>query len=267
MCRRLSDHLDGHRHALSVVRIPTRAEEQRRAVARQRDQIRKLQRQTQAMGRSLLLQHGIATKGRWWCGARWTLLAQTVSADLLAALGHYRALLEVSEQQALALEAKLTAAAPPPAERFFGEGALTHEQLAREIVSWDRFANPRQVGNFFGLCPSEATSAESRRLGSITKHGNPRLRTLLVELAWRVFFGQPDYRGTRKWAPVLGDKRAGGGRRKKAIVALARQLAVDLWRLHTGRRTMAELGLSQTSTRRPLTLTPTLPAPLPAKPA
>ena len=45
----------------------------------------------------------------------------------------------------------------------------------------ERFKNARQVGNYFGLCPSESSSGERRRLGSITKHGNPRLRRLMVE--------------------------------------------------------------------------------------
>lgn len=50
--------------------------------------------------------------------------------------------------------------------------------------------------------------------------------------------------GPRSWR-----SRAGGSRRKKAIVALARQLAVDLWRLQTGRVQLADLGLTRESTR------------------
>jgi hypothetical protein len=42
---------------------------------------------------------------------------------------------------------------------------------------------------------------------------------------------------------VLGDKKAGGAARKKAIVAVGRRLAIDLWRLNTGRATAAKLGL------------------------
>lgn len=248
MCRRLSDHLDGHRHALSIVRIPSREEEQRRSIGRQRDQLRKLQRQTQAMGRSLLLRHEVVPHGKWWRGRAWARLKQSLSAAVVAQLEHYRAVLEVCEKEAGALEKELTADARP-ADRFFGEGALTHELLAREIMTQTRFQNGRQVGNYFGLCPSESTSDQRRRLGSITKHGNPRLRHLMVELAWRAFFEQPDYRGSKKWRPVLGDRKAGGARRKKAIVALARQLAVDLWRLQTGRVQLAELGLTRESTR------------------
>jgi transposase len=51
----------------------------------------------------------------------------------------------------------------------------------------------------------------------------------MVELAWRVSRFQPNYRGMRRWGAVLYDPRAPAAARKKAIVALARQLAVDLW--------------------------------------
>ena len=110
-----------------------------------------------------------------------------------------------------------------------------------------RFKNPRQVGNYFGLCPSESSSGESRRLGSITKHGNPRLRKLMVEMAWRIVVYQPEYRAVKKWGALVRDKGHSSCARKKAIVALARRLAVDLWRIATGRITAQELGLTMTT--------------------
>jgi hypothetical protein len=67
----------------------------------------------------------------------------------------------------------------------------------------------------------------------------------LIQLAWRVVIFQPEYRGMKRWQSVLGlgvPKQSGAGR-KKAIVALARQLAVDLWRIATGRVQAADLGL------------------------
>ena len=81
------------------------------------------------------------------------------------------------------------------------------------------------------------------RQGSITKHGNPRIRRLLVELAWRVVRFQPNYPPVRKWRPQLDSKRARGGR-KKAAVAIGRHLAIDLWRMETGRSTAAQLHLT-----------------------
>ena len=78
----------------------------------------------------------------------------------------------------------------------------------------------------------------------MTKHGNPRLRSALVECAWRMVRFQPNYPPVKKRLSVLAKgTRAIGALRKKAIVAVARHLAVDLWRLHTGRCSAEQLGL------------------------
>ena len=78
----------------------------------------------------------------------------------------------------------------------------------------------------------------------MTKHGNPRLRAALVEAAWRLVRFQPEYRAVKKWRHLLAKGAlATGAARKKAIVAVARQLAVDLWRIRTGRLSAEKLGL------------------------
>jgi transposase len=244
MCRRLNDYLCGERHALSIVRVPSPEEEARRARARQRDQLRGQLRRIQAMGRSLLLAREMPVIGRWWAGRKWTQIQQQMPAWILDQLKGWKEILELIERKAKALEAELEAAAP--AQLLKGEGKLTHVLLEREVIDPRRFKNPRQVGNYFGLCPSESSSGESRRLGSITKHGNPRLRRLLVEMAWRMVRYQPQYRAVKKWGAFIRAKAGSGGARKKAIVALARRLAVDLWRIATGRITAQELGLTVT---------------------
>lgn len=124
-----------------------------------------------------------------------------------------------------------------------GVGPLSFEVLRREIGDWSRFNNRRQVSSYTGLCPREHSSGGKRRRGSVSKSGNPRVRAMLVEMAWRMMRWQPDYRALRKWAPVLGDEKRGAAARKKAVVAVARELAVDLWRLFTGRTTAENLGL------------------------
>jgi len=126
---------------------------------------------------------------------------------------------------------------------LFGEGELTHVLLKRELLNMQRFKNARQLGNYFGLCPSESTSGERRRLGAITKHGNPRLRRMMVELAWRIVRFQPQYVALRRWGAVLQDSKSSAAARKKAIVAVARRLAIDLWRIAIGRKKAQELGL------------------------
>jgi transposase len=241
MCLRLSEYLAGHRKALSVVRIPSPEEEARRAQGRMREQLGRQIQRMQAMGRSLLLQREMAVSGRWWKGTTWVRIIQRMPPWVVAQLESWKKLIELTEKEALEKESQLKAAAPR--ELLFGEGELTHELLGRELIDAQRFKNGRQVGNYFGLCPSESTSDQSRRLGSITKHGNPRLRRLMVELAWRVSRFQPRYRAVRQWAPLLQNPKASAAARNKAIVALARRLSVDLWRIAVGRVKAEELGL------------------------
>ena len=194
----------------------------------------------QAMGGSLLLQREMAVTGRWWKGTTWVRIIQQMPSWMVAQLESWKKLIELTEKEALQIESQLKAAAPR--ELIFGEGELTHELLARELIDAQRFKNGRQVGNYFGLCPSESTTGQSRRMGSITKHGNPRLRRLMVELAWRVSRFQPQYRAVRQWGALIQNPKAAAAR-KKAIVALARRLSVDLWRIATGRVKAEELGL------------------------
>ena len=68
----------------------------------------------------------------------------------------------------------------------------------------------------------------------------------LVPSAASVVIFQPQYRGLQRWREVLalGAPKTSGAARKKAIVALARRLAVDLWRIATGRVKAEELGLT-----------------------
>jgi transposase len=100
------------------------------------------------------------------------------------------------------------------------------------------------VASYTGLCPGEYSSGNTRLQSCVTKHGNPRLRAALVELAWRLVRFQPNYKPIVKWRQILAKGAlATGAARKKAIVAVARQLAVDLWRIRTGRLSAATLGL------------------------
>jgi transposase len=196
----------------------------------------------QAMGGSLLLQQRMAVSGRWWGGTSWVRISKAAPEWVVALLERWKKAMEPLEDQAEELEAELRGGAPAQ-ELLFGEGELTHELLGRELIDPQRFRNARQVGNYFGLCPSESSSAERRHLGSITKHGNRRLRRLMVELAWRLSRFQPRYRAVRQWGPLLENPKASAALRKKAIVALARHLAVDLWRIASGRVQPEELGL------------------------
>jgi transposase len=117
-------------------------------------------------------------------------------------------------------------------------GQLTTALIAAEILDWRRFENRRQVGSYTGLCPSENSSGGRRRQGGVTKHGNPRVRHALVEAVWRLQQWQPEYAPLRKLHEATGARA-----RKRAVVAVARRLAIDLWRLNTGQCPAHKLGL------------------------
>jgi transposase len=242
LCQRLSRYVDGNAKELAVIRIPTEEEEQLRHIHRQRTALVRARTKLQAQGRSLLANHGQPTLPRWWRPAGWKALSGVLPAWLRERLEIYRPLLDVLDQQIATLTAQIEAAAPSKLPT--GLGKLTSVVVTREVCDWSRFQNRRQVSSYTGLCPGEHSSGSKRVPGSVTKHGNPRLRAALVELAWRLVRFQPTYPPIAQRLEILRrGAKATSSARKKAIVAVARQLAVDLWRLHTGQSTAEKLGL------------------------
>lgn len=247
LCQRLSRYLDGNTGELAVIRVPTEAEEQARHVSRQREQLVRLRQKLEFQGRSLLVSHGLPSPAHWWKNQTWSRLSKLLPSWIIIRLEVHRPALLTLQQQIEALSAELEAAAP--AHVPTGLGKLTTVVMTCEICSWERFTNRRAISSYTGLCPGEHTSGSKRVPGSVTKHGNPRLRAALVECAWRMVRFQPNYPPVRKRLGVLAKgARATGGQRKKAIVAVARHLAVDLWRIHTGRCSAAQLGLNKAET-------------------
>jgi transposase len=247
LCQRLSRYLDGNTRELAVIRVPTEAEEQARHVSRQREQLVHLRQKLEAQGRSLLISHSLPSPAHWWKNQTWSRLRKLLPSWICIRLEVHRPALLTLQQQIDALTAELEAAAP--ADVPLGIGKLSTVVMTREICSWERFRNRRAISCYTGLCPGERTSGSKRVPGSVTKHGNPRLRAALVECAWRMVRFQPNYPPVKKRLSVLAKgARATGAQRKKAIVAVARHLAVDLWRIHTGRCSAAQLALKTAET-------------------
>jgi transposase len=240
LCLRLDRFVQGNRAALALVRVPTEQEEQLRAIHRQREQLVKTRKVLEAQGRSLMVNHGIEPVQRWWKRRAFTQLA--VPHWMKELLQNSQPILLGLEEKIHLLTLKLQEAAVADQPR--GLGKMTSVVIDREIGDWNRFNNRRQIASYTGLCPGEYSSGQKRLQSCVTKHGNPRLRAALVELAWRLVRFQPNYRAVGKWKERL-QKGAltTGAARKKAIVALARQLAVDLWRIRTGRLSAEALGL------------------------
>jgi transposase len=240
LCLKLDRFVQGNGEALALVRVPTEAEEQKRAIHRQREQLVKTRKVLEAQGRSLMVNYGMEPLSNWWKARTFAQLQ--VPEWMKELLQNSQPILLALQEKIRALTAQLQAAANPKQPR--GLGLLSSVVIDREIGSWTRFKNRRQVGSYTGLCPGEYSSGSTRRQSCVTKHGNPRLRAALVEAAWRLVRFQPDYRAVKKWRHLLGKGAlATGAARKKAIVAVARQLAVDLWRIRTGRVAIEALGL------------------------
>src|SRR5207245_838184 len=226
--------LQGNRAALALVRVPSEEEEQARALHRQREQLVKLRKVLEAQGRSLIVNHGIEPVQQWWKRRAFASLA--VPQWIKQLLGNSQPVVLLLQQKIdqLTLQLQNAATAAPPR----GLGKMTSVIIDREIGNWQRFSNRRQIASYTGLCPGEYSSGQKRLQGCVTKHGNPRLRAALMELAWRMVRFQPRYRAVCKWSERLKKGQlTTGAARKKAIVALARQLAIDLWRVRTGRLT------------------------------
>ena len=240
LCLKLDRFVQGNRDALAIVRVPSEEEEQARAIHRQREQLVKARKQLEAQGRSLMVNHGLEPVPNWWKPRTFTALpAPQWMKELLA---NSQPILVGLQQKIAALTVQLQSAASPEQPR--GLGKMTSVVIDREIGDWNRFSNRRQIASYTGLCPGEYSSGNTRLQSCVTKHGNPRLRAALVELAWRLVRFQPNYHPLRKWRQILAKGAlATGAARKKAIVAVARQLAVDLWRIKTDRLRAEELGL------------------------
>jgi len=237
---RLDRYVAGNAHALATVRVPTPEEEQQRIESRQREQLRREVQRVASQGRSLLLTQSHPTKNSWWRGAQWERLQVKLPVWLVERLEVFRRVLQTLSDTLAIATTQLEATAP--AVRPKGLGGLTCAVIEREVGDWTRFANRRQVGSYTGLCGGISASGKSCHLRPITKHGNARLRTALIELAWRLVIWQPESKLVKKWQPVLGRPKVNKGARKKAIVAIARQMAVDLWRWKTQRAQPADFG-------------------------
>lgn len=93
------------------------------------------------------------------------------------------------------------------------------------------FDNRRQVASYAGLAPTPWKSGSIDREQGVSKAGNPRLRSTLIQLSWLWLRHQPDSALT-KWFKARVESN-GGRMKKTTIVALARKLLVALWKYVT----------------------------------
>ncbi len=111
--------------------------------------------------------------------------------------------------------------------RLKGIGPAFAAILARELY-YRRFANRRQVASYVGLAPSPYDSGDGRRSQGISKAGNGLVRYTMIQAAWLWLRHQPQS-ALSQW---FHQRTEGQSKRMRCvmIVALARKLAIALWR-------------------------------------
>jgi transposase len=239
LCVRLSRWVDGNQDELAPIRIASLAEQRAREITRRRQFLCEEIRCLANRGHGQAAEYGHEKlPHRWWGARTWKRLSARLDAWVLSVLEKLREIILVIEAQVTALRAEL-ALRGAGQERPKGLGELTLATLDAEICDWKRFYNRKQVGSYTGCCPGEHSSGGKRRVGSIDRLGNGRVRAMLVEAVWRFLKWQPGWKAAQKMKVKLA---AGAALKKKTVMALARQLAVDLWRWRTGRNTLEELG-------------------------
>jgi transposase len=234
----LAHHVAGRTGLLIPVRIPSVEEELRRLPVRERETLADARHQIlrSAKGRALAL--GYRLPKEWWRPRVLPKLTPGLPPALVSLLERTAKAAAAMKEQLELVEQDIKSDAPPAP---VGVGALTAGTLERDALDWNRFKSGKKVGSFAGLCPSEDSSGQRRRQGSIDKHGSSRLRFWCQEAVWRLLKFQPTYKGV-VWARghlITANK----SRAKQIAVALARRFLVDWWRLRTGRVTAEQLGL------------------------
>jgi transposase len=109
-----------------------------------------------------------------------------------------------------------------------GIGLIVATTFRAFVDRHERFAHAGQVSAAIGVVPREASSAERRHRGHITKAGPGELRSLLVQAAW-VCWRHPGSATLRAWAEGIAARRG----KRIAVVALARRLSrilFAIWR-------------------------------------
>ena len=178
---------------LSIVHPPTEQQEAVRSLIRCRTALKHSAKRVKYQINGLLLGQGLRYPGSKWTLAHrsWLSHLQLPDSHMQLALQEYVELLSYLETRVAYLDEEIERIASSelyaPSVRklraFKGIGTLGAMVLIAEITDFRRFASPRALMAFLGLIPSENSSGNKRVGGSITKSGNRRCRTQLIEAA------------------------------------------------------------------------------------
>lgn len=247
---------------MTPIRVPTPEEEAIRDLIRVREDLKEDRRRSIQRLKAFLLRRGLRFPGRskGWTTAheRWARGIRLEEPRAQEALDHYLAAYQSRQAHLQAIDRQIgeIATAPPleaPVGRlraFKGIDTLSAATIAAEVCDFRAFPRAPSFMGFVGLVPSEHSTGERTRRGSITKAGNAHVRRVLVEAAWayrhrpavgyelrRRQQGQPPEVIAHSWATQLRlcarfrRMVASGKKPTVAATAVARELAGFVWGL------------------------------------
>lgn len=141
---------------------------------------------------------------------------------MLDALTEQLANVEVALARLLAAEPVIQKLSTVP-----GVGPIVAAVFVSVVDDAKRFHRAHQLESYLGLVPGENSSGGKRRIGAITKKGNPYLRGMLVQASWSLARSASPDDPLRVWFEATAERRG----KRIAVVALARKLAGVLWAL------------------------------------
>jgi transposase len=246
MARILRTWLSGDTSVARDVRVPTIEEEDAKRISRERKTL--VIERTRIIGRikGLCALHGLKVAGKM-IGKRWAeTLGEQLTGDgrslppfLQRELQRLLRRYEFIGEQIREVEQESAAAVSDPGSGFpkkekvirlatlGGIGPTSATLLVAEVFH-RTFESRRHLASFLGLAPSPHASGETTRDRGINKAGSKLARQTLVELAWAWLRYQPASKLSLWWRERFGGN--GMRARKVGIVALARKLAIALWR-------------------------------------
>src|SRR5450631_3092400 len=246
LVRALLAYKRGEPRVCAMVRAPTPQEEDRRRICRERKTLTAERVEHVNRIKGLLFAQGIfdyeplLRKRRTRLQELKTGDGRPLPEHLKAQIGRELDRLELTLEQIKSVETERDAMLSPSDEETPAPGAMLKslKGIGPEFASvlWSEglfrsFSNRRQVAAYAGLAPTPWRSGSVAHEQGVSKAGNPRLRTTMIQLAWLWVRHQP-----RSILTLWFHQRVqfnGGRVRKVLIVALARKLLIAFWKYVT----------------------------------
>jgi transposase len=249
LLRVLLGWLRGEKRHCSMVAIPSIEEEDAKRPNRERGSLVTEQTRIVNQIKAILIRFGIRGFQPKLCKAEEQLkalrtaegpaLPENTRAELCRHLARLRTLREqiqaIEKERLQKLKADHGRKKGPHAmvhliARVVGIGVDTADKLVNEVF-WRQYRDGKAVARYAGLTGSPDESGKRRREKGLARAGNARVRTGMIQLAWRFLLFQKNSALAQWYQTRTADGR--GDTRKTMIVALARKLLIALWRLVT----------------------------------